>query len=946
MQTKLAESAKPKWTPSQFKGVSKRYGGLAEYDIPYNVSAIAKEIQRGWRKEDLTPEEFEEKYGPFDTSLGLPEATRITHTRRTSRGYEMKYLEPEALDITKPWGVTGKDVEAWKKQDKLFTAHLAQSFMAGGIWQKAELSPKQFREKYGVSFELPKESLITGWRRGPKGYEIKYMPKKEWEALPTYAKEGREPTFWEIPLYKHFQSALEGYYAQMEEREKQIHGPAYVAWEKETFLGRRRTSDIELSFIPVYMVKAAESFVGSVEALAGHPSHRTYIPTVSSATVSTVVSFFPETKLGPFTIGKGGWGTTGEYLEAEWESIKEHPEAAIVGELAFDVLLAYVTGVGLKKTWHAAKWVGGKAGPVVKKAAVWTGEKTWQYAKPVVKTTLGPERYYYYSTGISRAIWGQRIATIKAYGEFIGHSTRLVGRNLETIPRSMFPESYSLLKSVYGANITRLHKVLGSTVSHYAGYIPKPSLPTLNLSKAITRTQPYMLARDVYIPNIGQLRKFIAINFAPTKGLASSIPEIGFPAIPHISKPQVYMLLKNVYAPNVASYLKAQLPNIPRLNVSIKQIGIFTLGKERYYYYRYLSMPLTKAKYTHIMTAMKGMLPDASMLKPEWLKYRPEWFFETKAFTKTLAGKTRWKLHIPTPKAPYKPMAPFTSLITQQTATKTLSTLITREIVKPKSSFAKILSPSTLVPTAAVTMLKSPVKTKREKKSELPELVEWKGLEYPSKFAMEKDFSSRILQRYPTEQQITPVLKLTKKQRETLKLAGFARFAMGMAQRPIQIQKQKQSQKQKQKQRQIQKLVQLQMLRQEQISEQDQRQEPFLRTMRIQAERVVQQQTQTQIQQQRQLQKQQQIQELVHGRPTLPRLELGGLQKRRRRGPRFGAWFYRTHAIARPQDVIGLIGRGQATRSPVSQFNKRMYGGKRKRRNNLEDLARKLKAVI
>jgi len=58
--------------------------------------------------------------------------------------------------------------------------------------------------------------------------------------------------------------------------------------------------------------------------------------------------------------------------------------------------------------------------------------------------------------------------------------------------------------------------------------------------------------------------------------------------------------------------------------------------------------------------------------------------------------------------------------------------------------------------------------------------------------------------------------------------------------------------------------------------------------------------------------------------PPFPLSDVTGLQRMSMRGSRFGAWFYRRHPIAKPQDVMSLIGRGKATRSPASTFNKRM----------------------
>ena len=371
-----AEEPETVWR-SPFKPVSKRYGGLAETDIPRDVEEIASSLF-SWHEEHLTPLEFEEKYGPFESPLDLPKGTRITHVRKTGRGFEMKYLPPHSLDVTKPWGITKTDVEAWEKQGRIFTAHLAKSFMAGGIWQKAELTPKQFREKHGVSFELPEDSLITSWRFGAKGYEIKYMPREEWEALPQYVKEGKQPGFWEVPFFSHLVKGWGVLLKEGEKRREQLFGKQYVAMEKLGPRGAWRESEKRIGYGTIGFVKGGESFVGFLESMTGHPSHRTYIPTFSGAVTQTALSFFPETRIGPVTIGKGGWGATGEYWEAEWESVKEHPEM-IAGELAFDIFLAYLTGKAIGK-------VGGRVG----KTRIGTRISTTRVAKAFRRLTTKP----------------------------------------------------------------------------------------------------------------------------------------------------------------------------------------------------------------------------------------------------------------------------------------------------------------------------------------------------------------------------------------------------------------------------------------------------------------------------------------------------------------------------------------------------------------------------
>ena len=51
------EKRKGKWKQPLYKGVSKRPGSLAEYDVPYSIEEVAREVL-GWREERLTPKEL------------------------------------------------------------------------------------------------------------------------------------------------------------------------------------------------------------------------------------------------------------------------------------------------------------------------------------------------------------------------------------------------------------------------------------------------------------------------------------------------------------------------------------------------------------------------------------------------------------------------------------------------------------------------------------------------------------------------------------------------------------------------------------------------------------------------------------------------------------------------------------------------------------------------
>jgi len=180
MQTKLAESAKPKWTPSQFKGVSKRYGSLMEFDVPYDVEEHAAKLFP-WKKEDLTPLEFTEKYGPFDTPLSLPKGTRITHTRRTGKGYEIKY---ERTDKFAEYLEQKKAQEGYEKTfeyHQKLKEYWANYTKIGTSWQKLEggesrywVTPEEFQKYYELDTTLPASAKIVAARKTDMGVKLQY----------------------------------------------------------------------------------------------------------------------------------------------------------------------------------------------------------------------------------------------------------------------------------------------------------------------------------------------------------------------------------------------------------------------------------------------------------------------------------------------------------------------------------------------------------------------------------------------------------------------------------------------------------------------------------------------------------------------------------------------------------------------------------------------------
>jgi len=51
--------------------------------------------------------------------------------------------------------------------------------------------------------------MVLDVKKAVGGFEFATMPKEEWRKLPAYVKEKREPTFWEVPLYTHFEKFME-----------------------------------------------------------------------------------------------------------------------------------------------------------------------------------------------------------------------------------------------------------------------------------------------------------------------------------------------------------------------------------------------------------------------------------------------------------------------------------------------------------------------------------------------------------------------------------------------------------------------------------------------------------------------------------------------------------------------------------------------------------------
>jgi hypothetical protein len=265
------------------------------------------------------------------------------------------------------------------------------------------LMEKILREGYGYRVTLaeakklgiPKGSVITTVERTTEGYRFSYLSKKDWEALPAYVREKREPTFWEIPLHKHMETWLE----------------KHVKWETEGLRIDITTRGVEVSKPDILkplreqllaftaFVKIPEATIGMGEALAGHPSIRSYISTAGGALTSTAIS-----AISPLW---GGEGFTTEYLETYRESIKGHPQV-LGGELVFELVSGYALGKAISKAWGGLKKL-----PVptsVKKTTI--GEaikfsramKAYKAAKLKLKSYLPLELWGYREKGWS---WGE-----------------------------------------------------------------------------------------------------------------------------------------------------------------------------------------------------------------------------------------------------------------------------------------------------------------------------------------------------------------------------------------------------------------------------------------------------------------------------------------------------------------------------------------------------------
>jgi len=287
--------------------------------------------------------------------------------------------------------------------------------------------------------------------------------------------------------------------------------------------------------------------------------------------------------------------------------------------------------------------------------------------------------------------------------------------------------------------------------------------------------------------------------------------------------------------------------------------------------------------------------------------------------------------------------------------TKTVTTGITK-LVEPIGTQA-----------LATKVTRKTVQTVLKGLTVIPHPFLWKGGEYPSKYAMEKTLLSQRFEVYPTTKTIfKPFPKLKEKEKKALQKAGFTVFVGTLEKQVVQQrerQKQRQGEIQRLRQSQTLTLKQMQSLVQSQAQIQVLRQEQALKLRRIQLSVTAQIQTPF----------------LAHP-PYTPRivptptptpppppppiitppytpLEITGLQRRSKRGPRFGAWFYRRHPIAKAETVaklaIGQPRRRTKRKAGLQGFNqiRRVMRGSarrrlRKRRNSLEDLARKLKAVI
>lgn len=258
----------------------------------------------------------------------LPTGAVVTGIKRTTEGYEFTYTLP-----------TPK--------------RMPMASLAYRQWVEGRARPR------GV----PKEAKILSIQPTKGGYEIAYMPKEEWAQLPAYVKEQREPTFWEISLTRHAISWVQRHLTFPSPRgTKQV----VFTW------GGPKLEEIdygkpfrELLALPIAAVSTVESTIGGVEAALGHPSPRSYIPTYSGVIISESVSMLPETQIGPFTIGEGGWSApTGKASKYFGEYYPEELRGPIIaGQLLTDIALAkYVYGPALEKAWKGAKWVGGKAG--------------------------------------------------------------------------------------------------------------------------------------------------------------------------------------------------------------------------------------------------------------------------------------------------------------------------------------------------------------------------------------------------------------------------------------------------------------------------------------------------------------------------------------------------------------------------------------------------------
>lgn len=305
----------------------------------------SKAEKRFWK--EIGYSEYIGKYEPFT----IPKFYEVSEIKETPEGLEISFQPEQRL-----WGLQAK---LRKIQLGLTSIQARLGYAVTG-----EEFAKRIGATYkpwGIKLDIPKDTYITGAELTKEGFQFAYMPKKEYEALPLWARQGKG---W---------------------KELTISGQLYTAAGKQI----EKTTPTEKGLpligehlrildLPGTIVAPFEALAGGVISLViGQPSPLAQTQTVSGATASTLYTALPLQQLpflGPVfeQIGVGEGRLTTEYFEEAGKLRSSYLFGTVIG----DVILSVVLGKALSVAWKGAKWAGSKT-------------------KAALIKRLFPESYYY-----------------------------------------------------------------------------------------------------------------------------------------------------------------------------------------------------------------------------------------------------------------------------------------------------------------------------------------------------------------------------------------------------------------------------------------------------------------------------------------------------------------------------------------------------------------------